>query len=88
MSVAEKNITIRLKLFSLAKDLAGFDEKLIEIPSGSQSDAVLDYLTKQNPSFERWKRSLRIAVNLAYVDSAHPLREGDEVAVIPPVSGG
>ncbi len=86
--MAEKTITIRLKLFSLAKDLAGFDEKLIELPSDSQSQAVLDYLAGQNPSFNRWKPSLRIAVNLTYVGNGHPLREGDEVAVIPPVSGG
>jgi molybdopterin converting factor subunit 1 len=86
--VAEKPITIRLKLFSLAKDLAGFDEKLVEVPPGSHSEAVIDYLTGLNPSFERWKPSLRIAVNLTYVDNSHPLREGDEVAVIPPVSGG
>ena len=86
--MAEKNITIRLKLFSLAKDLAGFDEKLIEVPSGSPSEAVLDYLIEGNPTFKRWKPSLRIAVNLSYVGNSHPLHEGDEVAIIPPVSGG
>ncbi len=86
--MAEKTITIRLKLFSLAKDLAGFDEKLIEVPSGSPSGAVLDYLISHNASFKRWTPSLRIAVNLVYVNNSHPLHEGDEVAVIPPVSGG
>ncbi len=86
--MAEKNITIRLKLFSLAKDLAGFDEQSIEVPSGSQTESVLDFLVGRNPSFRQWKPSLRIAVNLTYVDNAHLLRDGDEVAIIPPVSGG
>ncbi len=83
-----KSITIRLKLFSVAKDLAGFDEKLVEIPSDSQSEAIFSYLIGQNPLFERWKPSLRIAVNMEYVDSKRQLQDDDEVAVIPPVSGG
>lgn len=84
----EKNITIRLKLFSLAKDLAGFEETRIEVPADSNSDTVFDYLKATNPLFERWKPSLRIAINMEYADSAKLLRDGDEVAVIPPVSGG
>jgi molybdopterin converting factor subunit 1 len=84
----EKKITIRLKLFSLAKDLAGFEETLVELPANSSSEAVFDYLKRKNPLFERWKPSLRIAVNMEYTESGKPLRDGDEVAVIPPVSGG
>lgn len=84
----KRSITIRLKLFSSARELAGFDERLLEVPSNSPSDAVINYLTRQNPQFERWRPSLRIAVNLQYVDSQHPLQDGDEVAVLPPVSGG
>lgn len=83
-----KSIKIRLKLFSVAKDLAGFDEKVIEVPTGSPSDSIFGYLIQQNPKFERWKPSLRIAVNMEYVDKTKVLCEGDEVAVIPPVSGG
>ncbi len=79
---------IRLKLFSVARDLAGFDEKLIEVPSGSQAETVLAYLVQHNVGFERWKSSLRIAVNMEYSDRSRTLREGDEVAIIPPVSGG
>ncbi len=81
-------ITIRLKLFSSAKELAGFDERLVEVPSGSKSEAVFNYLSEHNSLFERWRPSLRLAVNMEYVDNGHPLRDGDEVAVIPPVSGG
>ena len=83
-----ESIRIRLKLFSIAKDLAGFDEKTIDLPLGSRSDAVLEHLIRQNPLFETWKPSLRVAVNMLYDDSQRPLANGDEVAVIPPVSGG
>jgi molybdopterin synthase sulfur carrier subunit len=83
-----ESIKIRLKLFSVAKDLAGFEEKLINVPSGSPPEAVLDFLVRQNPGFSRWKPSLRIAVNMEYDESHRPLKDGDEVAIIPPVSGG
>jgi molybdopterin synthase catalytic subunit len=81
-------VKIRLKLFSVAKDLAGFDEKVIEVPAGSQTEAVFGYLVQQNAGFERWKSSLRVAVNMEYSDRSKSLCEGDEVAIIPPVSGG
>ena len=81
-------MTITLKLFSLAKDLAGFDERPLKLDEGVRADAVLQYLAQLHPSFSQWKSSLRLAVNYEYVPPDHPLREGDEVAVIPPVSGG
>jgi molybdopterin converting factor subunit 1 len=86
--VENKSIIVRLKLFSSAKELAGFDERSVELPSDSRSEAIFNYLSKHNPLFDRWKPSLRIAVNMEYVDSRHLLKDGDEVAIIPPVSGG
>lgn len=84
----KSTITVHVKLFSVARDLAGFEETTVQIPSGSNSDAVIHYLVGRNPLFERWIPSLRMAVNMEYVASGSPLNDGDEVAVIPPVSGG
>ncbi|HXG38502.1 MAG TPA: MoaD/ThiS family protein, partial [Bacteroidota bacterium] len=81
-------MNVTLKLFSLAKDLAGFEERRISVDPPARADDILQYLVDLNPKFEQWKSSLRLAVNLEYVNSDHPLQDGDEVAVIPPVSGG
>lgn len=81
-------MNITLKLFSLAKDLAGFEERPLNLNDGASAEAVVQYLAQVNPKFEQWKQSLRLAVNYEYVSHQHPLRDGDEVAVIPPVSGG
>jgi molybdopterin converting factor subunit 1 len=79
---------IKIKLFSIAKDLAGFSEEMVELPANATPYQVLDLLAERNAEFRKWKSSLRFAVNYEYVPNAHQLRDGDEVAVIPPVSGG
>jgi len=80
------NVTV--KLFSVARDLAGFSEQLVDLGRNSRAGAVLDYLSEHHPEFAGWRSSIRIAVNQEYVSYDHALHEGDEVAVIPPVSGG
>lgn len=82
------SMKITLRLFSIAKDLAGFGEKEIELPEQSRASDVLDVLHTTNARFVDWQSSLRLAVNQEYVSNDHPLKQGDEVAVIPPVSGG
>ena len=79
---------ITIKLFSLAKELAGFDQQEVQLNNGCVASDVVGHLAAGNPAFREWKKSLRLAVNCEYVDDGHPLKEGDEVAVIPPVSGG
>lgn len=79
---------VTLRLFSIAKEMAGFGEREVEVAPGAQAGAVLDILTGLNPQFSDWRGSLRLAVNQEYVPEGHLLRPGDEVAIIPPVSGG
>lgn len=79
---------ITVRLFSVAKDIAGFDERQIDLAEQSQAADVLEFLKQHDAQFSKWRNSLRLAVNYEYVPNDHPLKNGDEVAVIPPVSGG
>ena len=81
-------MNVRIKLFSLARDLAGFSEQMVDLGRNPRAGAVLEYLSEHHPEFADWRSSIRIAVNQEYVSNEHALNEGDEVAVIPPVSGG
>ena len=81
-------ISITIRFFASVKDVAKRSETTIELPGASVADDVLSYLTTQYPDMQRFRSYIRIAVNEAYVDSSFELHDGDEVAIIPPVSGG
>ncbi len=79
---------VTVRLFSIARDLGGFEDQDFQLLPGSRAGDVLDELGKRNPKFNEWRSSIRLAVNQEYVTNDHALCDGDEVAVIPPVSGG
>ncbi len=81
-------MNVKVLLFSIAKDLTDFEEKTVTLEKGATVDSVMDYLIAYNPEFENWKQVFRFAVNQEYTGLNHKLQDGDEVAVIPPVSGG
>ena len=81
-------ITVLVKIFAGARDIIGSGELQLTLPAGSPAGAILDTLEAQHPALTRWKPYLKLAVNQSYANVAHVLNDGDEVAIIPPVSGG
>ena len=81
-------ISVSVKLFAAAKDIAGMGETLLSLKEDASASEVVDHFVKMNPKFSGWRVHLRLAVNSEYVDFNHKLHDGDEVAIIPPVSGG
>ena len=63
-------------------------ETTVELPGASVAGDVLSYLSALYPEIERFRSYIRIAVNESYVDHSFTLHDGDEIAIIPPVSGG
>ncbi len=78
---------ITVKFFALGKDLIGQDELEMEL---SESGVVADLIAQLEEKFPPFKElgSYLIAVNLEYAEHTDALKDGDEVAIIPPVSGG
>ena len=74
---------IAIRLFAGLRELAGTRSREIELPEGATAAAVW-------PALELGEEppGLLLAVNRAYVPRETPLADGDEVALIPPVSGG
>ena len=83
---------VKVVLFAAAKDAAGTPELELELSDddGTGTTAVVDALQKQHPQLERILPRCALAVNGEYVteDATPALKPGDEVAVLPPMSGG
>jgi molybdopterin converting factor subunit 1 len=86
--VTPQTIVITVRFFASAKDVAKLSDTTIELPAASVADDVLAHLVSQYPGMKPLRPFMRIAVNEAYVEPSFRLHDGDDVAVIPPVSGG
>jgi len=81
-------LIIKVKLFASYKEKAGRSDIEMNLPDGATvSDAALELL-RLHPSVAGDASRLMIAVNEEYQEHDYPLEEQDEVAFIPPVSGG
>ncbi len=80
---------VRVLYFGVLKDVTGRELEELELADGSTVEELLRILegTVASPGMAVW-RSLAVAVNREYAPAAVVLREGDEVALLPPVSGG
>jgi molybdopterin synthase catalytic subunit/molybdopterin converting factor small subunit len=79
---------IRVLLFGVLKDLLGRAVETIDLPEGAGVREVILYYARVSPRFEAMVPSLAIAVNQEYSRTDRALCEGDEVGLLPPVSGG
>ncbi|SKC42892.1 MoaD/ThiS family protein [Ohtaekwangia koreensis] len=78
--------TFRVKAFGVTKDILGGKETVVEASGKTVAD-LRSALTEKYPKLVGL-RSLFIAVNNSYADDTALLQESDEIALIPPVSGG
>lgn len=80
-------MAISVKFFALGKELAGTAEITVEMPDGETLGKLVEDLRATYPNLDRLN-SFMTAVNMEYCDPETVLKNGDEVAIIPPVSGG
>lgn len=81
-------IAVRIRLFAVQRELAGTREVRIDLSEGADVEAAWTALVARHPVLAPGRPSMRFARNGEYADPATPLSDGDEVAMIPPVSGG
>jgi len=79
---------VRVLYFGIVRERLGLREEAIELAEGSTIADLTALLTARHGNVAAGVSALRLAVNLEYVDSDAVLHHDDEVAVIPPVSGG
>lgn len=78
---------LRVLFFGVLRDRFGSEEQLQQFPGSSVAD-LLQYYRVIAPELADLWRSVAVAVNQQYAAGTTALTEGDEVALLPPVSGG
>jgi len=78
---------VRVLFFGHLKDRSGESEQVDIAPPACVRD-VLNLLCDRHPELWQWLGFTRIAVNMEYASPDTPLHEGDEIALLPPMSGG
>lgn len=76
-------MTIEVKFFASLRERVGHSDLLLESAKAGTVAEVWQQCTR-----EALPANVLAAVNMEYVESAHPVQDGDEVAFFPPVTGG
>jgi MoaE-MoaD fusion protein len=79
---------IRVRLFAVQRELAGTREVALDVPPPATVADAWDALVERYPALRPGRDFVRFARNGVYADATTALQDGDEVAMIPPVSGG
>jgi len=81
-------VHVTIRLFARLREMAGTANLAREIPDGATAADVWSALVRDFPAMAEYTRNVACAVNEEYARLTSPLRDGDEIAFLPPVSGG
>ena len=81
-------LKITVLLFAQARDRAGHSRIELALPAGSSVATALETVRREHPALEPLWPHLAVALDGALAPGDVPLRDGAEVALLPPVSGG
>jgi molybdopterin converting factor subunit 1 len=81
-------VGVRVLLFSVLREYVGAGEVEVTLPAPATGRTLLDHLAERFPALRDYRPVVHLAVNEQYAPPDTPLSEGDEVALITPVSGG
>jgi molybdopterin synthase catalytic subunit len=79
---------VKVLLFGVLAAKCGERELPVDLPAGATVENAMDVLCERLPDLAAMRDRLAVAVDMAYVRGDHVLTENDELALIPPVSGG
>jgi molybdopterin converting factor subunit 1 len=79
---------VTVRLFARLRDLAGSGELVRDVANPATVNTVWQSLVAEMPALRDYERTMSVAVNADYSKMSAPVNDGDEVAFLPPVSGG
>ena len=88
LSKAGIQLKIKILLFANLKEIAQQASLQLDVPETAIVGDIIDIVKKEIPDIAPHFKSIMIAVNMIYVENSFKLNNNDEVALIPPASGG
>jgi molybdopterin converting factor subunit 1 len=82
------SMKVRLLFFAVLRDIAGSDEQELALADGTTARDVWETLRRTYAKLADYAQPPMIAINESYASADAVLRDGDELAFIPPVAGG
>ncbi len=79
---------VTVRFFASLREVTGLRDTSFRVEAGSTLENLLDSLIEAYPGLQRHRESMLLAVNEEFADLRTPLQAGDQVALLPPVSGG
>ncbi len=79
---------VKVRLFARYREAAGHDRVELELPEGGTAETAWEAISNRFPVLGPYRPFTLFALHDDYVEPDHPLREGDELCLFPPVSGG
>jgi molybdopterin converting factor subunit 1 len=79
---------VKVLFFGMLKDIVGSSEEQLNVSEGAQLENIFDHYAGRFPRLREMAGSIVLARNHEFSDVSAPVNEGDEVAFLPPVSGG
>ncbi|CAN5486647.1 hypothetical protein BH18VER1_BH18VER1_09670 [soil metagenome] len=81
-------MTVRVQLFSHLRDAAGVSELQMSLPDSATVGDLAARLYERTPALRAWDSSILFGAGVEFVGRDHVLRDGAEIAIMPPVQGG
>ncbi len=82
------SITVSMLYFAMFREFMGKSQETLAMPAGTTAGDIFDLVAAMHPALEPMRASTLVMVNESWSEADQVLHEGDEIALIPPVSGG
>jgi molybdopterin converting factor subunit 1 len=81
-------IKVRVRYFAAHKDLVGITDETVEVPDGTTVEELVQVLVGMHPTLAELRRDTMVSVNRGVGSGDIVLKDGDDVALFPPIQGG
>lgn len=83
-----ETMKVKVLLFASFREIVGASELALTVNDGSTTSTVFELLCEMHPRLKLGADQISVAVNKAYISAPSELKDNDEVAFLPPISGG